>query len=440
MGLLIKNARVINPGTNLDQNSDIYIEDGRILKVIPSKPDSLTTQALTDDEEGLIVIDAQGLVAAPGLIDIHVHFRDPGFTYKEDIFSGASAAVSGGYTTVILMANTKPAVDSPEVLDYIQTTAAGAAKITPLRIYSDACVSVGLKGQTLTDFDALAEAGAVGFTDDGIPLTDPYLLKEAFRRVAGLNLPISLHEEDPTYITENGINSNIAPKLHLTGSPRQAEISLIERDLKIANELYKNEKVAADVNIQHISTSEGVDLVRASRKINPHIHAEATPHHFTLTEEAVLTHNTLAKMNPPLRTEADRLAIIEGLKDGTIEIIATDHAPHSAEEKARDFPLAPSGIIGLETALPLGITSLVRPGHLSLMELIRKMTVGPADLYHLETGIEEGKPADLVLFDPDASYTVREFHSKSSNSPFLGSELFGVVHYTICGGEISFSR
>lgn len=436
MGLCIRNARVMDPGTNLDRVSDIFIEGDRITDIIPSS--SGQNHSIPGD---FTIIDADGLIAAPGLIDVHVHFRDPGFTYKEDIFTGSKAAVCGGYTTVVLMANTNPAVDNPDTLKYILDKSREAEKITPLHILSAATVSRGMKGLEINDFDTLAKNGAAGFTDDGKPIMDEKLLREAFIRAAKLNLPVSLHEEDPSFITQNGINAGkSALKLGLTGSPREAEISLIERDLNIATKLYTEEGIAADVNIQHISTKEGVELVRKYRSINPHVHAEATPHHFSLTEDDVITYGTLAKMNPPLRCEEDRLAIIEGLKDGTIEIIATDHAPHSKEEKSRDFADAPSGIIGLETALALGITNLVKPGHLSILELIRKMTDGPANLYRLQSGISVGGPADIVLFNPNEQYTVGSFNSKSDNSPFTGMNLYGVIHATICGGEISYLR
>lgn len=436
MGLCIRNARVMDPGTNLDRISDIFIEGDRITDIIPSS--SGQNHSIPGD---FTTINADGLIAAPGLIDVHVHFRDPGFTYKEDIFTGSKAAVCGGYTTVVLMANTNPTVDNPDTLKYVLDKSREAEKITPLHILSAATVSRGMKGLEINDFDTLAESGAAGFTDDGKPIMDEELLREAFIRAAKLNLPVSLHEEDPSFITQNGINAGkSAYKLGLTGSPREAEISLIERDLIIATKLFTEEGIAADVNIQHISTKEGVELVRKYRGINPHVHAEATPHHFSLTEDDVITYGTLAKMNPPLRCEEDRLAIIEGLKDGTIEIIATDHAPHSKEEKSRDFADAPSGIIGLETALALGITNLVKPGHLSILELIRKMTEGPANLYRLQSGISVGGPADIVLFNPDEQYTVGSFNSKSDNSPFTGMNLYGVIHATICGGEISYLR
>ena len=291
---------------------------------------------------------------------------------------------------------------------------------------------MGLQGRELTDMEMLSAQGAAGFTDDGIPLMDERLLREALQRAAKCGKPVSLHEENPSLIKNNGVNAGKAAAYYgIGGSPREAEISMVERDLRIAVE------EEADLSIQHISTKEAVELVRRAKKKSSHIYAEAAPHHFTLTEEAVTRHGTLAKMNPPLREEEDRLAIIKGLQDGTIDMIATDHAPHSAEEKAKPITEAPSGIVGLETALSLGIRELVDKGYLSMMELIRKMSLAPARLYHLEAGyLKEGGPADLVVFDPKREWVVQDFASKSANSPFVGETMPGVVSYTICGGKI----
>lgn len=284
----------------------------------------------------------------------------------------------------------------------------------------------------MNDFDALKAAGACGFTDDGIPLLDADFCSKAMEKAAQLNMPISLHEEDKSFITNNGINAGeVSEKLGIKGSPSIAEEVMVARDCMLALH------TKAPVVIQHISSGNSVALVRLAKKLGADIHAEATPHHFTLTEEAVLTYGTLAKMNPPLRTEKDRLAIIEGLKDGTIDLIATDHAPHSEEEKNKPLTEAPSGITGLETSLGLGITNLVKTGYLTLMELLEKMTWNPAALYHLPSGsIEKGAPADLVIFDPDEKWTADTFLSKSSNTPFKGAELYGKIHYTICRGEV----
>lgn len=416
--MLLKNGFLINPATNICEPADIRFSDGVIQEI------GLPLHA-RDGEE---VLDISGLTVAPGLIDTHVHFRDPGLTYKEDIHTGALAAAKGGFTSVICMANTKPAVDCPEVLEDILRRGAKEE----IHIYQTASVSRSLGGKVLNDFDALAEAGACGFTDDGVPLLDELFCRDAMEKSASLGLPISLHEEDKAFISNNGINAGeTAKKLGIKGSPSIAEEIMVARDCILALH------TKASVVIQHISSGNSVALVRLAKQLGADIHAEATPHHFTLTEEAVLTYGSLAKMNPPLRCEEDRLAIIHGLKDGTIDLIATDHAPHSEEEKAQALTMAPSGITGLETSLGLGITNLVKPGHLTLMELLEKMTCNPAALYHLPGGsIEAGAPADLVIFNPEEKWTADEFLSKSSNTPFKGMELYGKIHYTICGGKL----
>lgn len=416
--MLIKNGYLIDPASQTAQKADLRIEDGFISRIAAE----ITPDA---SEE---VIDASGLVAAPGLIDTHVHFRDPGFTYKENLHTGALASAKGGFTSVICMANTSPVVDNVQTLLDIGRR----AKEEKIRIYQAASVSRSLKGEELTNMEELADSGACGFTDDGIPIRSAAFLYEAMEKAASLDLPISLHEEDPSFIENNGINHGpVSDKLGIYGSPSIAEESLVARDCLLAL------RSGAHVVIQHISSGRSVELVRMFRSMGARLHAEATPHHFTLTEDAVLEYGTLAKMNPPLRTEEDRQAIIAGLADGTIDIIATDHAPHSREEKERSITAAPSGIIGLETSLALGITTLVRPGHLSLMQLLEKMTVNPARLYHLPSGeLKEGRAADIVIFDPEERWTPTEYASLSANSPFTGRELFGKVKFTICRGEI----
>ncbi len=418
--MLIKNGTVINPETKETFKADLLLEDGMIRTID-------TTCSLTSADTDT-VIDAEGLVVSPGLIDTHVHFRDPGFTYKEDIHTGALASAKGGFTSVICMANTSPTIDSLPVLKDVLERASKEA----INIYQAASVSYGLKGEKLTDMDALKEAGACGFTDDGIPLLDAKFCYEAMEKAAALDVPISLHEEDPAFITNNGINrGEVSEKLGIGGSPAIAEEVLTARDCMLALH------TGADLVIQHISSGNSVALVRNAKAMGAHVHAESTPHHFTLNHEAVLKYGTLAKMNPPLRTEKDRLEIIEGLKDGTIDLIATDHAPHSMEEKSKELTSAPSGIIGLETSLSLGITSLVEPGHLTLPELLEKMTINPAKLYKLPAGrMEINTPGDLVIFDPKEEWTPNDFASKSCNTPFKGVTLKGKIHYTICGGKV----
>ena len=422
--LLIRNCYLIDPASGTEGRTDILIRDGRFAKIEKNQT----------APEGARVLDASGLVACPGLIDTHSHFRDPGFTHKEDLTSGAAAAVKGGYTSIILMANTNPPVDDVPILRDILER----GRNLPVHLYSCANVTKGMAGETLADLAALAECGAAGFTDDGLPIMDSRLLEEALRQAKALGLPVSLHEEDKSLISENGVNGGgaAARSLNLKGSPREAEYTLIARDVEIAARL------DAPLCVQHISTKEGVEYVRRARSDHPSIHAEATPHHFSLTEEAVLTRGTLAKVNPPLRTEEDRMAVIRGLMDGTIDLIATDHAPHADYEKEKPFVKAPSGMIGLETALSLSIRHLVRPGYLTMMQMLACLTCNPADFYHLQAGrVEKGAAADLTLFDPDEEWIVPPaFASRSCNSPFIGEKLPGVVHYTITGGEIVYRR
>lgn len=462
--LLIKNGFVLDPKSGRNGIFDILVKDDKIVKI-----DSFIMEVDLSEEErsDLQIIYADNMMIAPGLVDVHVHFRDPGFTYKEDIYTGAKAAAKGGFTTVVLMANTKPTVDNEETLEYV----INKGKDTDIHVLTCASITKGLQGKELTDMNSLKEKGAVGFTDDGIPMLDEQMVLEAMKIAKDLQVPLSFHEENPELITNNGINHGKASAhYNIEGSPRAAEIDLIARDLNMAVDL------EAPINIQHISSKEGVELVRQAKLEMIHnknltlplpktkedvtdislnttkqiipmdiaqtisIHSEATPHHFSLTEEAAIEHGTMAKMNPPLRTKDDLDAIIQGLKDNTIDIIATDHAPHSAEEKSKPITEAPSGIIGLETALPLGITNLVKKGHLSYLQLIEKMTINPATMYHLDCGyIEENGPADFVIFNEN-KFTVKDFASKSSNSPFIGKQLTGEIQYTICAGKIIYEN
>ena len=418
--MIIKNGLLIDPVKEKSYVADLKIADGKIAEIAENI-------VAADGEE---VIDAAGKCVAPGLIDGHVHFRDPGLTYKEDIHTGALSAAAGGFTTVICMANTKPVVDNVETLNYVLET----GKAEKINVLQAGAVSVGFAGKELTDFEALLAAGATGLTDDGIPLCDESFVRAAMEKAKALDVVLSFHEEDPSLITNNGVNRGKASEFFgIGGSPKDAEVSLVKRDCELAKE------IGAKINIQHISSKEAVDLVRQAKAAGAAVYSEAAPHHFTLTEEACIEHGTLAKMNPPLRTEEDRLAIIDGLKDGTIDMIATDHAPHSVEEKAKSITEAPSGIIGLETSLALGITSLVKPGHLSVVELIKKMSLNPAMIYGLDKGtLNVGKDADLVIFDTEQCWTPETYYSKATNTPFTGKELCGKVCMTICGGEIAF--
>ena len=425
MRLLIRNGYVMDPRSGYEGKRDILLDEGRILRMGDARQWSA-------DMPGVEEYNADGLTVAPGLIDVHVHFRDPGFTHKEDIISGSRAAARGGFTTVVLMANTRPVVDNEATLAYVLEK----GRKTGIHVESCCAVTKGLQGREPVDMASLLAAGAAGFTDDGIPLTDETLAARVMREAAAVGAVLSLHEEDPACIGNNGVHAGAASAHYgIAGSPREAEIGMIRRDIRLAAE------TGAVINIQHISTKEGVALVREAKRQGVAVHAEATPHHFSLTQDAVIRYGTLAKMNPPLREEGDRLAIIEGLRDGTIDLIATDHAPHSAGEKDRPITQAPSGIIGLETALPLGVTMLVCPKYLTLMSLLEKMTCNPAALYDMDRGyLAEGGPADLVLFDAAGRYTAGGYASRSDNSPFTGLELTGRVVCTVCGGRIVYEE
>ncbi len=424
--MLIKNARIIDPANDIDKTADIRIENGRILEI-----GYALNEDGTDD-----VIDATHLIAAPGFVDVHTHFRDPGQTVKETLHTGALAAAAGGYTTVICMANTIPAIDSIEVLSDIQDR----AKQEKIHIYQAASVTAGRRGCELVDMPRLREAGAAGFTDDGSPIMDEELVRKAMTQASTLGTVLSFHEEDPAFVWQAGVNvGRISDYMGLKGADRKAEYTMVKRDLRMALE------TGAKVDIQHVSAKESVDIIREYKAKDKDglIHAEATPHHLSLTEDAVIKHGSLAKVNPPLRTEDDRQAVIKGIEDGTLDLIATDHAPHTSEEKSQEFTKAPSGMIGLETALALGMTNLVKPGYISLSKLVELMSVNPARLYGLKAGtLAAGWPADIVIFDPDEAWTVDagSFHSKSQNSPFIGMTLYGRVRYTISDGRVVYGN
>lgn len=419
--LLIKNGRVMDPKSGLDQVCDVLVEGKKIVK-IGQNLEAADAQ----------VLDASGLVVAPGLVDIHVHFREPGQTHKEDIHTGALAAAAGGFTTVVMMANTNPTISTVETLQEVLESASREN----IHIKSVATITENFDGQHLTDFKALLAAGAVGFSDDGIPLTNAGIVRQALIEARKNDTFISLHEEDPNLNGILGFNEHIAKEhFNFCGATGVAEYSMIARDVMIAYD------AKAHVHIQHLSKAESVKVVEFAQKLGAQVTAEAAPQHFSKTEALLLTKGSSAKMNPPLRLESDRLAVIEGLKSGVISVIATDHAPHHADEKnVADITKAPSGMTGLETSLSLGLTYLVEAGYLSLMELLEKMTVNPASLYDFNAGFlaEEG-PADITIFDPKADRLVSDhFASKAANSPFVGEELKGQVKYTICDGEIVF--
>lgn len=422
MSLLIKNGRIIDPKSAYDQIADLLVEGDKIVKIGPN----LTAPKAE-------VIDATGLVVAPGLIDVHVHFREPGQTHKETIHTGAKAAAAGGFTTVVMMANTQPILSEAGVL---KETLALAQK-EAIHIKAVGSITQAFDGSNLTDFETLLEAGAVGFSDDGIPLTNAGVLRQALQKALKTNSLLSIHEEDPNLIGTLGVNDGeVAHQCGFTGAPTVSEYSMLARDVMIAYE------TGARLHLQHLSAGESVELVRFAKKLGAKITGEVTPQHFSITEQAVLEQGTNAKLNPPLRRQTDIEKIILGLQDGTIDIIATDHAPHTHEEKAVALQQAPSGMIGLETSLQLGLTHLVAPKHLTLMELLQKMTTNPADLYQFDAGyLAENGPADIVLFDSENDYQVAEtFDSKATNSPFINQKVRGQVKYTICNGKIVYTQ
>lgn len=431
--IIFKNGTLIEPSTGFMGKMDVAVRGGKIFR-IEEKIEAEALKAEADEIDEVRVYDCSGKFVGPGLVDVHVHFRDPGFTYKEDIESGSVAAAKGGFTSVILMANTKPAVDNEETIQYVLNK----GKETGIHVYTCANVTKGMKGEELTDFGTLLKAGAAGFTDDGVPLLEEELVRNAMESAVEHDTVLSFHEEDPQYITNNGINRGKASEYFgIGGSDRRAEISMVKRDLALALE------TGAKVNFQHLSTKEAIELIREAKKLpeGKNIHAEATPHHIALTELDAITHGTLGKMNPPLRTEEDRQAILSGLMDGTIDLIATDHAPHAKEEKNKPITEAPSGILGLETAFAIANKELVKGKNMDILQLFCKMSLNPAELYGINAGkLAENEPADLVIFDPDKEWIIEKFASKSQNSPFKNEKMIGKIELTMCQGKILYDE
>ena len=420
MKLLIQQGRLVDPASGIGGVMDVLIEDGKVA-VIGSD--------IRDSEAQ--VLDARGMVVCAGLVDMHVHLRDPGLEYKETIETGALAAAHGGFTSVACMPNTRPAVDCPEQVAYVRDKAAGACGV---HVWPIGAVSVGEKGEELTCFEALKEAGAVALSDDGMPIQNANLMRDALILARRQELTVLSHCEDADMVKNYAVNEGrISRQLRLPGRPAIAEELMVCRDAMLA------EETGGAVHICHISTARSVALVRRYKKKGVHITCETCPQYFSLTEDEILEKGSLARVNPPLRTRADVEAIIEGLKDGTIDAIATDHAPHSAEEKARPLESAPSGMVGLETALGVTLTYLYHTGEMSLSDILRKMTLNPACIMRINKGrLALGGDADLVIFDPDEEWTVdpEQFASKGRNTPFGGHKLKGKVKYTIVGGRI----
>ena len=420
MRLFIKNGRVIHPVTGAVLLQDILAEDGRI---------SLMEHGL--DCEADRTIDASGLAVAPGLVDMHVHLRDPGLTYKEDILTGCAAAAAGGVTSVACMANTSPAVDCPEQVAYIYQRAKEANGV---QVYPIAALSKGLRGEEPTDMEALKRAGAIALSDDGNNVDNANLMRDTLIQARQLEIPVLCHCEDTSMVAGRAVNEgSVSRQLWLEGRPAIAEEIMVMRDAMLS------EETGARIHICHVSTARSVDIIRKMKKKGVPITCETCPQYFTLTEDEVLRLGSLARVNPPLRTQKDVQGIIAGLKDGTIDVIATDHAPHSVEEKARPISRAPSGMIGLETSLAVTLTQLYHTGKMDLPAIIKRMSTNPADLLHLARGhMSLGATADLMIFDPDEEWTVDplKFASKARNTPFGGWRLKGRVKYTIAKGEV----
>lgn len=416
MKLIIKNCRVINPADGSNEKRNIYIENGKISSVF--------------NENDADILDGSSLTAAPGLIDMHCHLRDPGYEYKEDILTGTKSAAAGGFTSVACMPNTQPVADSAAVIEYIKNKAASSGCVN---VYPIGAISKGLKGEELAETGELKLSGAVAVSDDGRPVENPGLMRKAMMYAKGFDMLVISHCEELKLVDGGVMNDGYySTYLGLRGIPNSSEELMVAREILLCRE------TGARVHIAHVSTKGSVELIRRAKASGIKITCETCPHYFSLNESAVDGYDTNAKMNPPLRTEEDVAAIIEGIADGTIDAIATDHAPHHIDEKNVEFDKALNGIIGFETALSLGITYLVKPGHITLSSLIEKMSKSPADILHINKGtLNEGADADIVIFDENAEYTVnpQEFVSRSKNSPYGGYALTGRVIHTIVNGK-----
>jgi dihydroorotase len=422
--ILFTGGRVIDPSRQLDDVTDVLVRDGRVVGVGRDlgRPDDA------------LVLDARGLVVAPGLVDVHVHLREPGQEERETIATGARSAVAGGFTGICAMPNTDPVIDNQGAVGFVKAKGEAAALA---RVHPIGCVSVGQRGERLAEFGEMVSAGAVAMSDDGHPIMSSHLMRAALEYARTFDIPIADHCEDMPLAAGGAMHEGIvATRLGLKGIPAAAEEIHVARDCILA------ELTGGHVHLCHMSTRGSVELIRRAKAKGLRVTAEAAPHHFALTHERVGDYDTNAKMNPPLREAEDRDAIRGALADGTLDCIATDHAPHHYDAKEREFDDAPNGIIGLETALSIGLQELVQPGHLSLATLIERMSVAPARLWKLPGGsLAVGAVADLVVFDPEACWVVdpARLRSRSHNSPWLGRELPGRVRWTVVGGRLVFS-
>lgn len=418
-GLLIKNGRVIDPAANLDSVRDVLIENGKIKKI-----------GARVVGRGAKVIDAKGMLVLPGLIDMHTHLRDPGRPDKETIATGTRAAAKGGFTSVCCMANTEPPIDNPAVVKYVRNKAETEGVVN---VYPIAAVTKGLQGENLAEMGLMLEQGAIAFSDDGNPLMQAAVMRKALEYASQFGVPVITHCEDKRLSHGGSMNeSAVSTEIGLPGIPALSEEVMVARDTMLARDF-------GPVHIAHVSSANSVELIRQAKKKGIPVTCETCPHYFSLTEEAVRDYDTNAKVNPPLKSKKDVKAILKGLKDGVIDVIATDHAPHNIEEKNIEFDSASSGMVGLETALALVLTKLVNTKVLSLKEAVKKLTAGPAKVLNLDKGtLKVGVDADVIIVDPKTEWTVdaSKFASKSKNTPFNGWKLKGKVLYTIVSGKV----
>jgi len=423
--ILIRGGRVIDPSRGSDGIADVYLVEGRVASV---------GRGIVG-EDGCQVIEAAGKVVAPGLIDLHVHLREPGFEDLETVATGAMAAAAGGFTAVCAMPNTDPPLDNQGAIGFVISQAQKAGKA---RVYPVGTISLGQKGEKLSEFGELMSAGAVAISDDGKPVMNSHLMRTALEYARTFGLPVADHCEEITLAEGGAMHEGlVATRLGLKGIPAAAE------EIHVARDIILSELTGGHIHLCHMSTRGSVALIRRAKEMGLKVSAEVTPHHFTLTHEACQGYNTNAKMNPPLREEADVEAVQGALKDGTVDVIATDHAPHHYDAKEREFDEAPNGILGLETALGLAITQLVVPGLVALPDLLYRMSTRPAQLFKLPGGsLAVGAPADVVILDPEAKWVVdpSRFHSKSRNTPFGGRRLTGRAELTIVRGRVVYER
>ena len=424
MTILIKNGRLINPSENLDKVMDIFVEDG----IIKEKAESIEKQADT-------VIDAAGCYVMPGLIDLHVHFRDPGLTYKEDIETGSKAAAKGGFTTVCCMPNTKPVVDNVETVKYIieKGEKTGLTNVLPV-----GAVTKNMAGVEITDVEELKKAGICAISEDGKSVMNSGVYRKAMKNAAKANVPVLAHCEDINLVEGGVINlGDKSSELGVKGISNAVEDVIAMRDIMLAKE------TGATLHLCHCSTKDSVEMVKRAKEEGIKVTAEVCPHHFSMCSDDITSNDGNFKMNPPLRAREDMEALIKGLQDDIMDVISTDHAPHSAEEKAKDLEHAPFGIVGLETSVALTVTNLVKKGYLTPMQMAAKMSYNPAKVLGIPKGtLDEGKIADITIIDPDKEYTidVNTFGSKGKNTPFDGYKVSGEVEYTILNGKIVYSN